>query len=510
MWKSKLFIIPMILGLGIFLFSCVGSKEYTISFESNGGSEVASIISDGTTSFTAPQNPIKEGYLFDGWYSDAAFESIYNFKSIPSENLVLYAKWDLVTYDIYYVLEGGNNSLSNPYHYTMTTSTIILENANKEGYTFLGWFDNDNLSGDAVTEIEEGTTGDITLYAKFELSMGIDIALITDGGSISDESYNQAVYEGMYQYAVDNGKTFAYYIPEQSNTADLLAAIIVAISDGADIVVLPGFLFEVAAYYAQDLFPDVTFILIDGYPHDDAYVDFKIGENTLTVYFNESQAGFLAGYAAVMEGNTHLGFMGGMPVPMVISYGMGYIYGAYYAADELDVTLDFDDSTYTYLGSFSPSQEFVMLASNWYQAGTEVIFGVSGGANLSIIIAAEIYDRNVIGVDVDMSSMSDVILTSAIKNMSLAAYVALDDFYKGILTTGVVLTLGALDDGIIIPFDTSRFDTFTQAEYDAIYADLVDGTIVVPTTWNALAALLTALGIEANTFSEGNVTYVVN
>ncbi len=137
-----------------------------------------------------------------------------------------------------------------------------------------------------------------------------EVAMITDAGDIDDKSFNQGTWEGIVDYAKENDKTYKYYKPTEVSTNAYVAAIDLAVQGGAKVIVTPGFLFESAVYVAQDKYPDVHFILLDGTPHDEAYENFKTGDNTYAFTFAEQQVGFLAGYAAVKEGYTKIGYMG--------------------------------------------------------------------------------------------------------------------------------------------------------------------------------------------------------
>ena len=95
-----------------------------------------------------------------------------------------------------------------------------------------------------------------------------ELALVTDVGTIDDKSFNQGAWEGLMQYAEENGISYKYYQPPQQSDEDYLATIKLAVDGGAKIVVTPGYLFEVSVYEAQSLYPDVHFILLDGEPHD--------------------------------------------------------------------------------------------------------------------------------------------------------------------------------------------------------------------------------------------------
>lgn len=144
-------------------------NQYTIDFEENGGSEVLPITQDYATTVTAPLEPTRYGYTFSGWYSDITLITPYVFTTIPAENITLYAKWTPVVYNIIYNLDGGTNG-ANPLTYNIETPTIILANPTKLGYSFLGWYGNAEFTGDMVVEILLGTTGDVTLYAKWAIN----------------------------------------------------------------------------------------------------------------------------------------------------------------------------------------------------------------------------------------------------------------------------------------------------------------------------------------------------
>ena len=317
-----------------------------------------------------------------------------------------------------------------------------------------------------------------------------EIAMITDSGGIDDESFNQGTWEGIVEFAEDNDLTYKYYKPLEVSDAAYLDTIALAIEGGAKIVVTPGFLFESSIYEAQDLYPDVYFILIDGTPHDPTWTTWNTADNTLPILFNEHEAGFLAGYAAVIDGYRNLGFTGGMAVPAVVKFGVGFIAGAYYAAAELDVEIVFGDDTYHYFGDFGPSDTFKNIALSWYQGGTEIIFSAAGGAGASVMAAAADSEEMMIGVDIDQADQSPTVLTSAMKQLGNAVQQALQLYLDGEFVGGTSSFKGASNDGVALPMDTSRFATFSVAQYDAIYAKLVDGSVVVPSDYATLVTFL--------------------
>ena len=306
---------------------------------------------------------------------------------------------------------------------------------------------------------------------------GYELALITDVGTIDDRSFNQGSWEGLKKYADEKNITHKYYQPTEKTTDAYIDSIDLAVAAGAKIVVTPGFLFEPAIYKAQDTHPEVNFVLLDGSPQDGTYTDFRIEKNVYSVFYAEEQAGFLAGYGAVKDGYTNLGFMGGMAVPAVVRFGYGFVQGVNYAAKEFGIKNVKVD--YNYLGGFNPSPEIQTKAASWYRNGVQVIFVAGGGAGNSVMAAAEQNNGYVIGVDVDQSGESSSVITSAMKMIGESVYNAIDEFYKGNFPGGQSVVLDAKVHGIGLPMETSKFKNFTQEDYDNIYQKLVDGSIKV-------------------------------
>jgi basic membrane protein A len=305
-----------------------------------------------------------------------------------------------------------------------------------------------------------------------------EIAMITDIGTIDDKSFNQGTWEGVVAYAQANGKTSNYYKPAEQSTNAYLDQIDAAVAAGAKVVVTPGYLFEEPIFIAQDKYQDVNFILIDGNPHNADYTEYRTEKNAVGIVFAEEQAGYLAGYAAVKDGYTQLGFMGGMPVPAVVRYGYGFVQGAEAAAKELGLT-DIG-LKYHYTGDFAATPENQAVAASWYSAGTQVIFACGGAVGSSVMAAAEATENGkVIGVDVDQSSQSERVITSAMKGLAAAVDQALTAYYAGTFPAGEAWVLGADKNGVSLPMATSKFEKFTQADYDALYAKLAAGEVTL-------------------------------
>ena len=196
------------------------------------------------------------------------------------------------------------------------------------------------------------------------------IALVTDQGTISDKSFNQSAWEAVEKYGKEKDLGYKYYKPATFDTAGYTAQIENAVDNGAKVIVCPGFKFSETIANIQEKYKDVKFILIDATPAkgDNAV---EPTENVYCALYKETQPGYLAGYAAVKEGYTKLGFMGGIALPAVINYGYGYLQGANDAAKELNVKVEVK---YAYTGTFNESPDIKSKSAGWYNSGTEVIF----------------------------------------------------------------------------------------------------------------------------------------
>ena len=300
------------------------------------------------------------------------------------------------------------------------------------------------------------------------------IAMVTDVGQLKDGSFNQFTWNGCKMYAYENGKTYKYYQPANGSSAtddDRIKAMTDACEAGAEVIVTPGFLQATALEAVAPQYPEVQFIFIDGW---DMGLD-----NVLGVSYQEEQAGYLAGYAVVMEGFTKLGFSGGGggSNPACIRYGYGFAQGANAAAEAKgeDISMRY---SWEYGSSFSASDDLQAMLAGWFNAGTEVIFMCGGTMFNSGAAAAEAADAYIVGVDVDQSNLSDTVVTSALKGLAQSVQISLGNFYNDGLQKGA-LVLGAADDAVGLPVDTWSLQNWTVDEYNELFEQIKSGAVVV-------------------------------
>ena len=323
------------------------------------------------------------------------------------------------------------------------------------------------------------------------------IAMITDYGDITDQSFNQTTYEACQAFAKDNDITFTYYKPAGNNTADRVAMIEKAADEGYNVMVMPGYAFAGAIVEAAPKFKDVKFIALD------------VGVGDLLE----------AGVTAKGESydynpdNWKLEDYGGMAVPAVIRYGYGFVQGADAAAKELGIEVEMN---YAYGGQFNGDADITAAMDTWYQGGTEVVFACGGGIYTSAAEAAQKVNAKVIGVDVDQKGIIDglygegMTVTSAMKGLYPATYDTLKDVvlngnwenYAGkIATLGLVSGEDPTANYVQIPFESTQWsDKFTQDDYKALVAKMFDGTIKVD---NGIGAMPAVTNVKVN--DQGNL-----
>ena len=320
------------------------------------------------------------------------------------------------------------------------------------------------------------------------------VAMVTDYGDITDQSFNQSTYEACKAFGEANGVDFTYYKPEGDSDAEREAMIDKAVADGYNVIVMPGYAFAGAIKDTADTYPDVKFVALDvsEYDLEGDSSDFnnETFANVFSAVYQEELPGYMAGYAAVKMGYTKLGFLGGMAVPAVIRYGYGFVQGADAAAAELGADVEIN---YAYGNQFYGDADITAAMDTWYQGGTEVVFACGGGIFTSAGEAAAKVGGKVIGVDVDQAATIDgmfesgMTVTSAMKGLQATVNTLLTaikdgswDSYAGkILNLGLVSADDMSLNYVGLADSTIWNDGFSEADYKQLVADMVNGKITV-------------------------------
>lgn len=303
------------------------------------------------------------------------------------------------------------------------------------------------------------------------------LAFVTDVGQLRDGSFNQFTWNGVKKYAADNELSYKYYQPANANQAtdaDRFNAMKQAADAGAEVIIAAGFLQEKAIRDAAAAYPDVKFVFVDGMITD--------VPNIASVIYKEEQAGYLAGYAAAMEGYEKIGFSGGGggSIPSCVKYGYGFVQGIEDAAAVKGTKVEMRYS-WEYGSNFSASQDLQAMLSGWFESGTEVIFMCGGSMFQSGTAAAGANDGDIIGVDVDQSGQSDTVVTSAMKDLAGSTMDVIGGFYAGKWDDfgGKVTVFGAEDGRVGIPTDTWKLENWTVEEYEELLAKVKSGDVKI-------------------------------
>ena len=326
------------------------------------------------------------------------------------------------------------------------------------------------------------------------------VAMITDYGDITDQSFNQTTYEACKEFCEANGVNFNYFKPAGDNTADRVAMIEKAIDEGYNVIVMPGYAFGEAIKETAGDNSDITFIALD-VGAGDLGEDYVVPANLYCAVYQEELCGYMAGYAAVKLGYTKLGFLGGMAVPAVVRYGYGYVQGVDAAAKELDITVDLK---YAYGNQFYGDGDITAAMDTWYQGGTEIVFACGGGIYTSAAEAAAKVGGKVIGVDVDQKGIIDgnygegMTVTSAMKGLAptvkhMLSEVMAGNFanYGGKIDTLGLVSANAEENYVQLPSASTQFEDgkFTADDYAALVAAMFDGTVTVSNDTTAMPAV---------------------
>ena len=364
----------------------------------------------------------------------------------------------------------------------------------------------------ALSLVACGTEKPVETNAPEATGTEYKVAMVTDYGDITDQSFNQTTWEAVVKFGQDNNVETKYYKPTSNDTAGRVASVELAIAEGYNVIVMPGYAFGGTIAEVSGDYPDVKFIALDVAAGDlleggvalkgEAYdynpdnwnlTDYVYMDNVYCAIYQEELCGYMAGYAAVKLGYTELGFLGGMAVPAVIRYGYGFVQGADAAAAELGININIK---YAYGNQFFGDADITAVMDTWYAAGTEVVFACGGGIYTSAAEAAKKVGGKVIGVDVDQAAIIDgaygegMTVTSAMKGLAPATIDTLVDVvingnwaeYAGkIDTLGLISGDDASLNYVGIPTASTQFvdGKFTTEDYAALVKAMFEGTLVV-------------------------------
>ena len=345
--------------------------------------------------------------------------------------------------------------------------------------------------------------------APAETATEYKVAMVTDYGDITDQSFNQTTWEAVIAFGEANGVEYKYYKPTTNDTAGRVASVELAIAEGYNVIVMPGYAFGGTIAEVSGNYPEIKFVALDvaagdlletavalkGEQYDynpDNWnlTDYVHMDNVYCAIYQEELSGYMAGYAAVKLGFTKLGFLGGMAVPAVMRFGYGYVQGVDAAAKELGIEVEMK---YAYGNQFFGDADITAVMDTWYAGGTEVVLACGGGIYTSAAEAAKKVGGKVIGVDTDQAPIIDaaygegMTITSAMKGLAPTTIDTLTDIVVNgnwANYAGKIVSLGLVSEDpaanyVQLSGSTQFGDAFSEADYAAMVKGMFDGTIKV-------------------------------
>lgn len=309
-----------------------------------------------------------------------------------------------------------------------------------------------------------------------EEQIDYEIALVTDAGLIMDGGYSEVAWTAISEFGANQGISHKYYKAAEATEESYRSAIDDAVEKGAKVIVADGYSFEEVIYDAQKKHKDVKFILIDAEPVNTETGKAGIAENTVAIMFSSEEAGYMAGYAAVENGASQLGFIGDVEKAEMEDYGYGFVQGANAAASNNGVSVNIK---YHYCNEAGDNDAVLKTVGDWYKDGTEVVFACGPQVERPVIEAAELNDKKVILCETDKSKMSDTVITSAIKDIAGVIQLALDQYKSNKFPGGEIIEYGTADESIWLNMETSRFTSFNEGDYKELQRKLKSKVVEV-------------------------------
>lgn len=312
------------------------------------------------------------------------------------------------------------------------------------------------------------------------LSGGSVIALVADETGL-ESGAESMLWKGIQTFASNFGYTAQSYTYEAGNGEAAQNTLAEAAQSGAALVVCRGEEMAKALFQIQANYPGVHYLLFDDEPHNEDYTVYTTESGVHCVLFQEEQAGYLAGYAAVTEGYTTLGFAGSDEVPGVVRYCTGFLQGAEEAAEQQGEEVSL---RVWYTGNIDDGELVTSRLVEWYDNGTGLILANGGNLVQYAMDAANQTGGKIFATDWDQNALGERVLGSAIKCYNTAVQRQLYTFFSGNSTwnqedAGQTEKIGYTDGSVALAGSEWRFSHFTQRDYEQVYEQLRNSELKV-------------------------------
>lgn len=310
---------------------------------------------------------------------------------------------------------------------------------------------------------------------------GASIALAADAAGI-EAGPDALLWQGVQTFAANFGYTAQSCLyGEGASLATAEDALRAAAQSGAALVVCRGEAMARALFNIQANYPNVHYLLFDDEPHSEDYTSYATEASVHCVLFREEQAGYLAGYAAVAEGYTALGFVGRDELPGIVRYCTGFLQGANAAAERQgqNVTL-----RVWYTGDIGDPAVATQRMIDWFNGGTGLILADGDALMQSALEAVNQTGAKAFATGWDQNALGERVLGSAIQCYNTAVQRQLYKFFSGNSTwsqqdAGQTERLGYTDGSVALAGSAWRFNNFTQNDYERLYEQLRNSELEV-------------------------------
>lgn len=275
------------------------------------------------------------------------------------------------------------------------------------------------------------------------------VSLVLDEGGVNDQSFNQSAWEGALK-AQENYNVKVTYL-ESNQESEYLSNIETAIDNESDLIIGVGFKIADTIKDAALAYPEQKFAIIDG-TYD------KIPENVQPILFNEEEAGYSVGLiASKMTKTNTVGFVGGMNIPSVSNFLVGFEKALKEENSDVKVLSQ-------YANSFTDAAKGKAIANQMINNNADIIFAAGGGVNTGVYEASKEAGVKSIGVDMPCNYISpDVIITSALKNVGVGVEITIKDLVEGNFKGGQAKIFDLSNGGVgyektkLIPEEVIKF-----------------------------------------------------
>lgn len=336
-------------------------------------------------------------------------------------------------------------------------------------------------NGNNTVENSKETTPSIKATRSSAISRN-GIAMITNGGTIDDHSFNKMLWDGLVRAGNDFGFKPAFIEETGSSDEELLEGIGNLYEGGNRLIFCPGFTLMEAMNEARQKYDDIKIVMVDAVAES--------FPNVASTSFAIEQAGFIAGVASAVElGEAEFGFLGSMEFPGIQLYNWGFQQGLMYANEAYSTAATINDKNVVYEGSFDNFDGGKAIAAEMYDNGVEAILVAAGYTGMGALEEAKERAETekvwIISVDFDQyergiyNGTNSVILTSAVKKYGSVAYEFSKMFLEGNFPGGHEVLMDVSNDGIGIPDENPNL---SQAAKDAaanVVEKLKEGTLAV-------------------------------